>query len=308
MALAALIDGRPTPAKETGQRGTCIGPTCGSDMVAKVGKLIRPHWAHVANTACGLDDHGEKGWHLTWRTLFVIQGADTEVAVGRHRADVMLEGGRVFEFQTTFLPPATIASRETTYGDMAWIYRLVNEEVSGNIVIDRWTPAGEVEMQWLSPRRSFLSHRRPVFWHFTDDVVAVHSVTLSPDTTTTGGDVWTVKGSIVAPDWCEFSERYTAEIELHAAPSFHGLDREVARSTAADMGLSVVRPVFDLPDDYTEDCRRSPRRSPGRATPRIEDDPAYWAAYNRFQTMPKCSVCGGPMCCGQTRTHQVCAS
>lgn len=270
MAALALVDGVPKLATETGLRGTCIGIECSAPMISKVGTVVRGHWAHVANTSCDLDDAGEKGWHLTWRTLFWHRGAKTEVVMGRHRADIVLIDGRVIEIQTKVLRAAEIASRETTFGEMAWIYRITDEVSGGHLITERANLDGRFKFTWNAPRRSLLSHRRPVYWHwYSDRSEEIWHIESFADA---GNGAWTGSARVIAKDWEEFSRRIIEGEQFGDQPAFRGFGLDVLRAVSAGQRLHIAPPM--TPTSTSEECdRRShgPRHAGGRVAV-VEDD------------------------------------
>lgn len=265
MAALALVDGVPKLATETGLRGTCIGIECGAPMISKVGTVVRGHWAHVANTSCDLDDTGEKGWHLTWRTLFYLRGAQTEIVMGRHRADIVLPDGRVIEFQTTFLPPADVASRETTFGEMAWIYLVTSEISEGHIAAEQMGLDGSFKFTWSTTRRSMLSHRRPVFWHWYSD--RLEEIWQIESFTDAGDGTWTSRARIVAGDWEEFSRRIIEGEPFGEPPTFHGFGLGALRAVSAGQRLHVAPP---MPASADTECDRHHSHRAHHASARVE--------------------------------------
>jgi hypothetical protein len=104
-----------------GAKSTC--PGCDGPVIAKCGKIIAPHWAHVA-ADCDRWSEPESAWHIGWKRWFEDnRDAKTEVIMGAHRADVVLPTGEVVELQTSYLSTDEIAERERHYGHMRWVYR-----------------------------------------------------------------------------------------------------------------------------------------------------------------------------------------
>lgn len=288
MAAVALVDGRPAIPTETGQRGTCIGPQCRAVMVAKVGNVVRPHWAHTANSTCDLDDPtGETGWHLTWRTLFTLRGAATEVPIGNHRADIQLADGRIIEFQTTFLTPPAIKSREHTYQHMAWLYRMTQEphtEITSTLT--------SITVAWTNPRPAILSHHQPVYMQWHDTVWHLHAITEGPTPHT-----WHLH--LDQPhNWVEFSE-HTSDGHPFGAPidatalidAITKRTREHARH--AYTNTATLQTLIEQ-----SDCTRGGGRP---------SDPHTLASTTITAQAPRCDICHKPMVVGQTRRHYTCA-
>ena len=104
---------RATP----GAKGKC--PLCGSDTIAKCGRIIIWHWAHRSKAAC--DAWGEESdWHREWKGHAPPECC--EVTMSPHRADVRMPDGTVIEFQKSSISVADIISRERFYGKMIWVF------------------------------------------------------------------------------------------------------------------------------------------------------------------------------------------
>lgn len=119
--IVAMRDGRRVLAQATGERAQC--PDCREQLIAKVGALVAPHWAHASATP-GCGGGGPEGeFHRRWKML--IGGCDPdriEVRVGSHRADAIDAGGYVVEVQCSAISDADIKSREATYGErLIWL-------------------------------------------------------------------------------------------------------------------------------------------------------------------------------------------
>jgi hypothetical protein len=95
-------------------------------MIAKCGPIVAWHWAHAVGGDCEPWSEPESAWHLAWKERFVDAGCQVEVPIvrdgERHRADVVLPGGRVVELQHGYLKPDAIWEREAFYRDVVWLY------------------------------------------------------------------------------------------------------------------------------------------------------------------------------------------
>lgn len=293
MAYAALVNGRPMAATKVGTRGVCLDPKCAAEMIAKPGNgTIRPHWAHRTG-GCELDDRGEQGWHRTWRTLFLHLGAETEVHISSHIADIRLADGRVIEFQTRMLAPSEIVSRERTYAPMAWIYRMTDGQVQAG---EPMTLGAPITFTWTDPHQAMTMHDEPVYWHTSNDTI--WSITsLWPS-----DGCWRGTATVVSDDWVHFAEAVTEGMPFGAP--IESLERErVARQHA--FAIAGMR-SFDIPDGSIPEHYE--HRPAGRRIPFVLRDAAGLAARaHLWATHPKCSACGRPMCVGQRITHYTCA-
>lgn len=121
----ARVDGRTVEANTSGRRGEC--PACAAEVVARVGEINIPHWAHLAGgNDCDPWAEGESSWHAWWKTAAPLERR--EVVIGVHRADVVAPDGTVCELQHSHIDPAEITEREVFYGDMRWIFDAHDKE------------------------------------------------------------------------------------------------------------------------------------------------------------------------------------
>ena len=142
-----------------GARSHC--PTCDGQLVAKCGRIITHHWAHVA-AECDPWAEPESEWHLSWKRWFRDdRDARLEVGMGPHRADVVLPSGQVVELQSNYLSADEIAERESFYGDMLWLYRC------------HWSERlhfGRYGFWWKHGSKAMATHAKPVWWDMGDQL------------------------------------------------------------------------------------------------------------------------------------------
>lgn len=121
----ARVDRNLTEAHISGQRGVC--PACDAEVVARVGEINVPHWAHLAGeNDCDPWAEGESPWHSWWKTA--VPMSRREMVIGPHRADAVASDGTVCELQHSPIAVETIAERELFYGDMRWIFDARDKE------------------------------------------------------------------------------------------------------------------------------------------------------------------------------------
>jgi hypothetical protein len=166
-ADGARIDPRPH------ERAAC--PQCGSEVVAKCGRLVTWHWAHVKRD-CDTWSEGESDWHLGWKRRAVPSAC--EVVIGEHRADIRTPGGTVVELQHSAIDPRQIAEREAFYGKLVWLFD------ARDFDLDLYPHAARVDFEWRRPKKSWLTAASPVYWDLGSDfVVKIESIALQPDQT-----------------------------------------------------------------------------------------------------------------------------
>jgi competence protein CoiA len=156
--LYDALRNRPTP----GARSSCA--LCDGELVAKCGQIVTWHWAHLA-ADCDPWSEPETQWHRRWKAYFEERGAQVEVVMGPHRADVVMPSGLIIELQHDYLSTFDIAEREQFYGShLAWIYRAAWLERL------HWGPKG---FWWKHGCKAMTAHRRPLYWDYGDEVARV---------------------------------------------------------------------------------------------------------------------------------------
>lgn len=103
-------------------RGLCA---CGAEVVAKCGRHVVWHWAHLSKVHCDPWWESETEWHRNWKSRFPegwqeIPGRDDHT-LEMHFADVKTPAGLVIEFQRSTISPEEVKSREEYYGKMIWV-------------------------------------------------------------------------------------------------------------------------------------------------------------------------------------------
>lgn len=118
----ALVNGERTQAKPK-LNGIC--PSCGSDMVAKCGRVRVWHWAHKGMPPCDPWWESETEWHRRWKDCFPTEWQEVvheDRHTGeRHIADVRNPLGLVIEFQHSPIKPEERLARESFYGELVWV-------------------------------------------------------------------------------------------------------------------------------------------------------------------------------------------
>lgn len=133
---------------------------CGSDVIAKCGKINVWHWAHVAGSDCDSWSESLTGWHLAYQRLFPPDRC--EVRIGDHRADIMSASSCVVELQHSGISVDNISAWETHYGErMLWIFDAREAYRSDRIRLRRGSGVS-FQFRWEQPRRSIGRSRRPV--------------------------------------------------------------------------------------------------------------------------------------------------
>ena len=121
MRFALVGGGRRSPIK--GQRGVC--EYCDYEMVAKCGRVMSWHWAHMPGSSCDPWWGPETEWHREWKNRFPADWQEVvhsdELTGERHIADVKSPHGLVIEFQHSPMDHEELVSREVFYQNMIWV-------------------------------------------------------------------------------------------------------------------------------------------------------------------------------------------
>lgn len=242
MAQYALVDGILAPVSGLGGRGICHDPRCSWPMIAKPGNGMNvPHWAHTKGSKHALGN-GEKGeWHQEVQNLFRLAGAETEVEMPshdgtrQHRADVVCANGRIIEAQTLFLEPGELASREATYGTMAWLYD-AHATHKWFILNDPKDPS---RFDWGKPNRRFMSHTKPVFFDTPDGVWQLERMSFRHQAGRKGRPIYEGVRRRVAVDLIDFVTKVTEGEQFGPAPALTAIDIKKKRGTK----FRTVQPV-----------------------------------------------------------------
>ena len=115
-----MVNGRhrkPWPGPPA-DRAACT--LCGKPVTGKAGRIVAWHWAHESGADCDSWYEPVSEWHLGWQAA--VPEDRREVAMGRHRADVVMWDGTVVEFQHSSIGVDDIRARERFYGRMVWLF------------------------------------------------------------------------------------------------------------------------------------------------------------------------------------------
>lgn len=103
-----------------GSKGFC--GECGSELIAKCGKINIWHWSHIQGSDCTYDNDMCE-WHINWQNKFPKE--KQEVIVTKNNvnkiADVK-DNDIVVEFQHSPISTDEIKIRERHYDDMVWVF------------------------------------------------------------------------------------------------------------------------------------------------------------------------------------------
>lgn len=150
-------------------RGKC--PACQAEVLAKCGKIVSWHWAHVG-ADCDAWSEPMTQWHLDWQAE--VPPERREVVIGNHRADLVTAGGHVVELQHSSISVDDIQAREAHYDRMAWIFDARSafeesyEQFSGLFSgyyrrLTMRDKGNYVTFQWKHPRKTLSACSKPIY-------------------------------------------------------------------------------------------------------------------------------------------------
>ena len=127
MIMARDRNGKAIPATRDAN-GCCpeaFCPCCKKRMMARVGNVRRPHWAHESGERCDEWWEEESDWRDGWLQVFSQSpNADIENVLEkngeRHFYDARFRDSLVAVFRRTRLPPEQFVKRESFFGNMFW--------------------------------------------------------------------------------------------------------------------------------------------------------------------------------------------
>ena len=241
MALYAYVNGLqgPQPPIPNG-RGRCLQESCNHPMFARMRDDALSHWVHFEGS-----DHsygtGEKGeWHQSVQDVFEALGANVErehvnPRGVKHRADIVCpKGSRVVEAQTSFLNEEKVTSRESTYGDMCWLYGDMD-------AIDKLIPNDRNPglFTWPACSHRLVAHSVPVFID-RGQLGIWRLVWLERRTSNGEYGTWRCRLELVAADVRAFAEAVVAGNPFGAPPMFK--DDKTKRARLSWSSTVGVRP------------------------------------------------------------------
>lgn len=162
----ATLDGKRRIYPQPRTRARCL--TCDGDVVAKCGRIVVWHWAHVVKE-CDEWAEPDSQWHTGWQDLF--PNDMREVVIGPHRADIVTSSGWVVELQHSSISTDDIRARERHYNRMVWVFdaREAVEECRLIIRREQKKPGTYRTFRWKHPRKSLVACLRPVFLDLGED-------------------------------------------------------------------------------------------------------------------------------------------
>jgi hypothetical protein len=203
--------GHEAPTK--GARGTC--PTCGEDVIAKCGTFVAWHWAHTSGAECDPWAEHAGPWHKRWKSL--VRPGATEITIGKHRADIVGNAGRVIELQHSPVSPEEIRAREEFYKRMVWLFDASEFDLScvqlERLSTSRPTPTPKgldyihfrATFTWKRARKGILTANKPLFFDLGESAAPEQRIFHVTHVTEN-----TLKGRLYAVDW--FISRYFSAV------------------------------------------------------------------------------------------------
>jgi len=104
-------------------KGIC--QVCGKPTIAKCGRNVSWHWAHVKSKKCDTWWENETEWHRSWKSHWPLECQEIvhfDSTTGeKHIADIKLKDNTVIEIQNSSMSEKEMYSREEFYKTMIWI-------------------------------------------------------------------------------------------------------------------------------------------------------------------------------------------
>lgn len=167
----ALVD---NVRKEAFPGGRAVCPTCASEMIAKCGIRIIPHWAHYRKRNCDPWWENETQWHRDWKNVFPEHCREiSHIAPNGeiHRADIKAPGGIYVEIQHSAISDEERLSRELFYQNLIWI--VDGRKFIKNFDIFHRLPHPKSELAkdlvWYKAARGEAGSSRGLFWRKSEN-------------------------------------------------------------------------------------------------------------------------------------------
>ena len=162
MIYAVAEDGTKIRPSYSGQRAKC--PGCDGDVVARCGRIVIDHWAHLSGVECDSWSESMSLWHLNWQVYLIGQGADVEAKIEKdgkmHKADARMKSGLIVELQHSHLSVEEIEERESFYEKMVWVFDA--RRAFSRKRLDLRPGDNRYTFRWKHPRKSIAFAKCPV--------------------------------------------------------------------------------------------------------------------------------------------------
>jgi competence protein CoiA len=167
---------------------------CGTEVVAKCGRIISWHWSHANREDCDSWSEGETRWHLAWKEpIEAIGDGMTEVLFGPHRADICLPGGLLIELQNSAISSDEIEKREQFYTSqrltycgtsrrikMRWIFNAIDAYEKDRLDIRGKVGGRYCTFRWKHARQSIFYCNQPVYLDVGEDMLEIKKMHREP--------------------------------------------------------------------------------------------------------------------------------
>jgi hypothetical protein len=171
-----------------------ICPICKSPVIPKCGEINIHHWAHKNNLECDSFWEPETLWHRNWKNLFPKE--QTEVTIGKHRADILRKDGIVVELQHSSISIKDIFEREQEYKKMIWLFDgrgLLSEQkeidfgfkkhkfwTNGNLRLEKEKSTNYYRFHWKHARKHYEKCQKDVFIDLGVCILFLQEMNLGP--------------------------------------------------------------------------------------------------------------------------------
>jgi len=175
-------------------RARAICRYCGSEVLAKCGRIMSWHWAHTNREDCDNWSEGETRWHLGWKeSIESVGDGMTEVLFGPHRADICFPGGTLIELQNSAISPSEIEERERFYTSqqvthcgktcriqMKWIFNAIDAYEKDRLNIRGKVGGRYCTFRWKQGRKSIFYCKQTVFLDVGENMLEIKKMHKQP--------------------------------------------------------------------------------------------------------------------------------
>lgn len=153
IAIDKLTGTRIIPQKGMSAHCQC----CGTEVIAKCGRIKIHHWAHKSIESCDKWWESETEWHKDWKNQFPLDWHEVVISDSntgeRHIADIYNNiKGLVIEFQNSRISVDEVETRERFYKKMIWVISKNQLEISKHSLETLIEEVNEITNKFLADR------------------------------------------------------------------------------------------------------------------------------------------------------------
>lgn len=151
------------------QKAIC--PICKAEVTSKCGSIKVWHWSHITAEDCDSWSEGETGWHIGWKNEFSKE--HQEVIIGKHRADIKTQSGKVIELQNSPISAEDIQIREEYYNNMIWV---LNGYSLWQGFEERPKNNNLITFRWKHPAKSWWNAKKPIYLDLGNHIILIKKI------------------------------------------------------------------------------------------------------------------------------------